>query len=343
MQLNADNVLHVIYAAKKYFITNLTKKCFEFLQQSLPADTAPQLLEQSIKFGDEDLKAKVLTKIVEEAPAVLSSDEFIALSKEALHEILQLNLKISNEIEVFNASLHWAESTCKQLKRTVDGANMREVLGDNLFHIRFPVMTIDDINDTIIPQDILTEREQLHIFRYLTAKSKPENLPFPIEPRLDWTPRTLVIPSPYGEHCGNLESGNSCTEHTSVNCSFSRPVQIRAILIFHGSYENNINPVPSVTLTQNEKPLLNSGDYGTIQASNEIPRHLAVKAKDFYVKAGPLRVDIQLRLINYSGRYRRSYNIPCSSQATKLSDNFVSIEFPQVARNLLLGFQYSPM
>ena len=332
-----------MYAAKKYFVTNLTKKCFEFLQQSLPADTAPQLLEQSILLGDEDLKAKVLIKIEEEAPAVLSSDEFMTLSKEALHEILQLNLKISNEMEVFNASLHWAESRCKQLKRTVDGANMREVLGDNLFLIQFPVMTIDDINDTIIPQDILTEREQLHIFRYLTARSKPENLPFLIEPRQDWTPRTLVIPAPYGEHSGTVDLISSCTEHTSLNCSFSRPVQIRAILIFNVPYESKIDPLPRVTLTQNEKPLLNSGDYGTIAASKEIPRHLAVKAKDFYVKAGPLQVDIQLKLTNRSGKYYNCYNIPCSSQATKLSDNFVSIEFPPVARNLLLGSQYSPM
>ena len=48
VHLNADNVLHVLYTAKKYIITNLAKKCSEFLEKNLSADTAPNLLEQSI-------------------------------------------------------------------------------------------------------------------------------------------------------------------------------------------------------------------------------------------------------------------------------------------------------
>ena len=83
VQLNADNVLQVMCAAKKYIITNLSKKCAKFLQEHLSADTAPQLLEQSILFDEKYLKAKVLTKIEEEAPTILSSEEFKALSKEA--------------------------------------------------------------------------------------------------------------------------------------------------------------------------------------------------------------------------------------------------------------------
>ena len=59
VQLNADNVLQVMYAAKKYIVTNLSKKCAEFLQDNLSADTAPQLLEQSILF---DEKFKILKR-----------------------------------------------------------------------------------------------------------------------------------------------------------------------------------------------------------------------------------------------------------------------------------------
>ena len=183
VQLNADNVMQVMYGANKYIITNLSKKCSQFLQENVSTDTAPQALEQSILYDEKDLKAKVLTKIAEEAPAVLSSEDFTTLSREALHEVLQFNLKISNEVDVFNASVKWAANRCQQLKRTIDGENIREVLGDNLFLVRFPAMTIDGINDIVIPQDILTDQEALQVHHFLTAKSKPENLPFPIEPR----------------------------------------------------------------------------------------------------------------------------------------------------------------
>ena len=342
VQLNTDNVLQVMYAAKKYIVTNLSKKCTEFLQENLSADTSPQLLDQSILYDEKDLKAKVLTKIEEEASVVLSSEEFTTLSKEALHEVLQLNLQISSEMEVFNASLRWAESRCKQLKRAMDGANVREVLGSNLFLIRFPTMTFDEINDTIIPQDILTDREGLQLLRFKTAKSKPENLPFPIEPRFDCTPRARLIPAPYDEQRQSLKPGMSYIYHTKLNCTCSHPVQINKIFI-HGGKGNFMRYNLTVTLTQNGKTLLNyTGQHAIIPESDSTPRHFAVEAKDACVVTGALQVDIQLMLTNTDINFWRVYSIHTSPKTMiKLSDNFVSLEFTPVAENLLLGFEYS--
>ena len=342
VQLNADNVLQVMYAAKKYIITNLSKKCAEFLEKNLSADTVPQLLEQSILYDDKDLKAKVLTKIEQQAPAVLSSEEFTTLSKEALHEVLQLNLQISNEMDVFNASMRWAESRCQQLRRSIDGANLREVLADNLFLIRFPTMTIGDISDTVVPKDVLTDKEGFQILHYLTAKSKPETLPFPTEPRIDHTPRALLIPGPYDGQNGGLRSKGSCTYQTNLNCTLSRPIHIKKIFIYAVNYEyvrHNLR----VALTQNGKTLLNyAGEPAIIPASDGTPRHLAVETRDACVEAGALQVDIQLMLTNTGEPYGWVYSIHCSLETkTKLSDNFVSLEFTPVAKNLLLGFEYS--
>ena len=345
VQLSADNVLGIMYTAKKYIITNLSKKCSGFLQENLSADTAPQLLEQSIIFNEKDLKAKVLTKIREEASTVLPSEEFTTLSKEALHEVLQLSLKISSEMEVLNASLKWAETRCKQLKRTMNGANMREVLGDSLFLIRFPTMTLDDINDTVILQNILTDREQLHVLRYLTAKSKPENLPFPIEPRFDPTPRALLISTDCDELLNSIIPSGSYVHSTNLDCTLSRPAQIRKIFIHAFSESHLFKHNLIVTLTQNVKTLLNYvGRAPIILESQGTPRHFAVEAKDVYVEAGALQVDIQLTLTNANRHHEYFYShITSPQKVTKLSDNFVSIEFTPVAENLLLGFEYSLM
>ena len=145
----------VLYAAEKYIVTRLVKKCTEFLEENLSAETAIELLEQSIIFDKKDLKEKVLATIKEEACVVLSSEEFDKLSKEALHEILQLDLWITSELEVFEATMNWAQAKCKELKKSVGGVNLRGVLTESFFLIRFPTMSLDDFNDVVVPYDIL--------------------------------------------------------------------------------------------------------------------------------------------------------------------------------------------
>ena len=71
-------------------------------------------------FDQKDLKDKVLARIRDEAPAVLSSDDFMTLSKEALHEVLQLNLKISKDLYVFEACMKWAQDKCQGLGKRTD-------------------------------------------------------------------------------------------------------------------------------------------------------------------------------------------------------------------------------
>ena len=345
MQLNAENAMQVMYAAKKYIVTNLSKKCTEFLLENLSADTAPQLLEQSILFDENYLKTKVLTKIEEEAPSVLSSEEFTTMSTDALHEVLQLRLWISNEIDVFNASIKWAANRCQQLKRTMDGANMREVLGDNLFLIRFPTMTIEDINNTIIPQDILTDQEGPQIIRYLTDKSKPEDLPFPIEPRFDRTPRALLIPALSRWPGSYIIPKRSFEKSTNLNCTLSRPIQIKKIFI-HAFFDNSgFRRILTVRLRQNRNVLFNYyGEPAIIhEAEQGTPSHFAVEVKDACVKAGSLQVDIQLKIMQIENNNAFYATRFYPKAATNLSDNFVSVGFTAVVENLLVGFEYSPI
>ena len=343
--------MQIMYAAKKYIVTNLAKKCSKFLEENLSADTAPQLLQQSIVFDERDLKDKVLTKIVDEAPAVLSSEDFTKLSKEALHEVLQLNLKITSEIEVFKACIKWAENKCQQLQKTIDGANLREVLGDNLCLIRFPTMTIDDINDIVVPRDILTDREGYQLFRYITTKSKPENLPFPIVPRLDPIPQTLLIPAPYVQLDKQLRYGHSWNLLTSLKCFVSQPMKIKRMFIHANANNSMCEQHLIVNLVQNGKTLFNyAGEHAVTPMSEGTPTQFAVDGKSACVKAGVLQMDIQLRLkyiTAYDGRLvlkLLGFAVQASEPTTtKLSDHFVSIDFPPVDQNLLLGIEYVPM
>ena len=339
-----------MYVAHKYIVTNLTKQCVKFLEENLSADTAVVLLEQCNLYKEKDLKTKVLQKIEEEAPAVLSSEDFIKLSTDALHEVLQLNLRITKEVETFDAAIRWAKNKCQQLRKTTEGANLREVLGGNLFLIRFPIMSLSDINDIVVPQNILTANEGFQILRYITTeKSKPDNLPFLTEPRsnLDQTLQSLLIPAPYMQLSGNLYDVQSLTRSSTLNCTVSRPMKIKKILLHAITKKRQsqfLRCTLTVSLTQNGSTLFNYNDQPVIiKESAEIPPHCSVDGKDIRVKAGNLHMEIRLELKRTTTGYGCcSYEIQASAPATsEISDQFVSINFSPITENLLLGIEYS--
>ena len=183
--LTAANVGNVLYAAKKYIITNLAKKCTQFVEEHMTTEDLPQLLDQSLFFDETELKNKVLAKVKDDASAVLASDEFLNLSTKALEEVLSLELKITRELEVFQAAVKWAQAKCTKLRRSPEGSNLREVMGNNLFLIRFPTMTAKEFTESVAPRDILTSSEGYDVLQFMASKSSKPTLPFPTEPRFN--------------------------------------------------------------------------------------------------------------------------------------------------------------
>ena len=150
----------------------------------MTTENLPQLLDQTLFFDETELKNKVLAKVKDDAPAVLASDEFLNLSTKALEEVLSLELKITRELEVFQAALKWAEVKCAKFKKSPEGPNLREVMGNSFFLIRFPTMTVEEFTDSVAPRDILTTSEGYDVLRFIASNSnKPRKLPFPTEPR----------------------------------------------------------------------------------------------------------------------------------------------------------------
>ena len=244
--------------SKKYEVTNLTKKCTQFMEKNLTIDTAVQLLDKMLPFKDQDSKSILLRMIKEQAPETLASEEFPKLSKKALHEILLLELNVSKEIEVFKASLAWAQHHCQKLQKSVNGANMRDVLGDNLYLIRFPTMSVDDINEVVLPQGILTAREGLQVLQYLTAKTnKPRKLIFPTKLRGDagCTCRSLIMPHQYFDSdLIGVPDLKTLPMSTNISCFLSKRVMLKRISIFV-TIRRYLRQRVSVSLTQYEKKL----------------------------------------------------------------------------------------
>ena len=333
--------MSVLYASQKYIITNLTKECLRFLEANLSTETALQLVGQIMLFNNTDFKQKVLVKIEVDAPVILTSSDFCKLSEPTLHEVLQLQLHIHKEIDLFEACLRWAQTKLKEVEKSIEGTNLREVLGKNLFLIRFPTMTVEDIINVVFPIGVLTNSEVFQVTQYISAKAeKPENLPFLTKPRT----RSLLISPPYIKHTGNARSHYQKYHFsTNLTCNVSKPVNLKQIYVHAGDLRHMSHSL-FVKLEQEGQTILHCNRRNVNTDSSELmPVHFAVDASNLKVKCGVMKLTIQISFLKRSsfiGSYTLETSAPTSS---KLSDDYASIDFTPVSENLLLGIQYSPI
>lgn len=109
--------------------------------------------------------------------SVLSFDLFVDLERLS-----------TSEIEVFKAVVAWVDLQCKKNSIPDEGENKRNLLGDLFYKIRIPCVTLKQYSNTVVSSELLTEQEQLQLFKYFTVqpsqKSKVSVANFSTKPRL---------------------------------------------------------------------------------------------------------------------------------------------------------------
>lgn len=182
IHLEADNVLSTLYCAKKYIVPHLCRACVTFLETSLTAKNACLLLSQSRLFEEAELMQRCWEVLDAQAEMAIKSEGFVDIDFKTFETILARETLNCKEINLFEAALNWAHSTC--LKKDVDPSpqNKRMILGNSLFLIRIPTMTLEQYANRVAQLGILTLEETIDIFMHFTAKNKP-SLSFPIKTR----------------------------------------------------------------------------------------------------------------------------------------------------------------
>jgi BTB/POZ domain-containing protein 1/2 len=80
--------------------------------------------------------------------------------------------------------IRWAEVQCKQRGIEINDANLRDVLGNLLFQIRFPLMTLEEFAAIAQFSNILSDSEKVDLFVYFISPIKPA-IPFVNEKRCE--------------------------------------------------------------------------------------------------------------------------------------------------------------
>ena len=162
----------LLHAAKKYKLSILTNRCTEFLDNELKPSNACEILDQCERFGELDMEKSCLEIIEQNTTEALATDEFMNISNVTLGIVLDSDKLSMDEVDIFEKACEWAS------EKTDETHSIRDILGENIYKMRFPVMTIKEFNDRICSTDVLSESEQLHIFKYM---ANPENSPKPEE------------------------------------------------------------------------------------------------------------------------------------------------------------------
>lgn len=180
--LQPNNVLPTLYAAKKYLITYLYNAAIEYLEANLSANNVCLLLMQSRLFEEEELIKRCWEIVDANAEKVLTSEGFIEVDYSLMEQMISRETLIVREKTVYEAAMRWAKAECKRKNVVLTASELRNALGDALFCVRFPAMSINEFANESGKGDLLSCQQINDIFHYFLAQDKP-SLPFLCFPR----------------------------------------------------------------------------------------------------------------------------------------------------------------
>jgi hypothetical protein len=173
LDLNGTVVISLLYAAQKYQLPELLSKCEVFLSEHLDVKNACSIYGQAKFFSMAKLTTGALEFIAQNAMKIFNSEDFLSLSPANLFDILQLDSLCISEVNVFRSVLKWAESKLSQSKKLITGESRRRIMLECniLYMIGVPLLTLEEYTTVVVQSDVLTDEEQLCVFKAITMKN----------------------------------------------------------------------------------------------------------------------------------------------------------------------------
>ena len=170
VNLNADNVMQVLYLAKKYMLPSLADQCTDFLGKNLDASNVFHVLPEAQTYEEKNLVDKCWEVIDEHGDEAMKSDAFTTIEKSLLEELVERESLNVTEVELFKAVDCWARRECEKKNLAVEGSVKRKILGERVVaNIRFPVMEQKEFAEVVLDCEILTPKEAYDIMKYFNG------------------------------------------------------------------------------------------------------------------------------------------------------------------------------
>ncbi|KAL9969768.1 hypothetical protein ACROYT_G022025, partial [Oculina patagonica] len=114
VNLNPDNVMQVLYLAKKYMLPSLAEKCTEYRGKQLDASNVFHVLPDAQKYEEKDLVDRCWEVIDKQADEAVTSDGFVTIERSVLEELVERDSLTVKEVKLFKAVDCWATKECEK-------------------------------------------------------------------------------------------------------------------------------------------------------------------------------------------------------------------------------------
>mgnify|MGYP003691555013 CR=1 FL=1 len=178
-EVNNTTVFDTLYASEKYSIKDLTIICQSCMESIITEETVCDVMETAWIFSLTDLYSKCLTFINRTqscAKKVFESSAFLNCSRDCLVSLVKTDELPLDEQTIYKSLIRWAENRCMiEGKNTTDSSEIRKVLGNLVFQIRFPLISLDSFSKDV---DIILSEEEKRIISQLIDGKNIERSPF---------------------------------------------------------------------------------------------------------------------------------------------------------------------
>ena len=165
--LSPDNVMQLMYLAKKYMLPSLADKCSTYLQENLDGSNVFNVLPYAQKYEEKGLLDRCWKVIDEEAEEAVKSDGFVTIDGPTLEKLVERDTLKIKEVELFRAIDRWAAKECQKQGLAAKGPDKRRILGERVVKgIRFPLMAQKEFASVVLDCEILTTKECFEMVKY---------------------------------------------------------------------------------------------------------------------------------------------------------------------------------
>lgn len=274
----------MLHAATKYALTDLAKQCERYLECAIDVDNACVIYNQATFFGMNELANMALLCIEVNAKEVFQTDGFDTLSRENLWTVLKSERLKAREIDIFHAGTKWAKHQCSLANDEINGNSVRRNLGDILYLIRIPLLSLEDYSKIVVKSEILTGEEQLLFYKYFTLKDD-EDIQVPLfscAPRDGILPYSLDVDDLITSNVGQKSIETFCFETLSITTKVQLKIRQITLLpipefmsgqsnIDHDATHDVINDNVSVVVKNiilDPPKIIHQGDRYPLKGSN---------------------------------------------------------------------------
>ena len=176
INLEEKHAINISAAAKRFEIQDLVELCVDFYKRGIDETNVLQRLKIAVQYDMKDLVDSCMNYINKNMKLVTSSPAFLTLDNHVMSKIVGTEDLNISEIELFESVVKWAKHQLSASGTSDTPTNVRNVIGDIIFQIRFPTMTMDEFSHKVVPSGILSCEETAEVFQVLTIPGTTLNI-----------------------------------------------------------------------------------------------------------------------------------------------------------------------